>query len=81
MALTKIQYIKIKNKNKQKTNSLNYKWRAAESLTERVFMNFVRATTIEALPHGLSNELLKTAHIKSTKSKKFETNLKKVGNY
>ena len=38
---------------------------------------FLRAITIEALPHRLSDELLKTAPIESTNSKKFETNLKK----
>ena len=71
----------MKNENKQKTSSLNYKWRAAESLIEPVFMKFLRATTIEALPHGLSDELLKIAPIKSTKSKKLATSFKKVGNY
>ena len=49
---------------------------ADESWTEPAFMKFLRAT-IETLPNGLSDELSKTAHIKSTKlKKKIETNLK-----
>ena len=39
-------------------------------------MKFLRAT-IETLPYGLSDELLKTTPIKSIKSEKFEINLKK----
>ena len=42
-------------------------------------MKFLRAT-IETLPHGLSEELLKAAPIKSIKSKKFEINLQKGWN-
>ena len=42
-------------------------------------MKFIRAN-IETLRHGLSDELLKTAPIKSIKSKKFEINLQKGRN-
>ena len=56
----------MQNRNKQIKNSLNYNWRAADSRTEPVSMNFLRAT-IEALSHGLSDELLKTTPVKSIK--------------
>ena len=56
-----------------KTTSLNCDWREAESRTESVSRKFLRAT-IEALPHRLSYELLKTTPMKSIKLKKFEIN-------
>ena len=43
-------------------------------------MKFLQVT-IEALPQGLSDELLETAPIKSIKSKKFEINFKKFETY
>ena len=51
----------------------------AESWTEPAFMKFVRST-IETLPHGFTDELLKIAPIKSINSKKFEINLRKGRN-
>ena len=42
-------------------------------------MKFLSAT-IETLPHGLSDELLKTSPIKGIKLKKFEVNLQEGQN-
>ena len=46
------------------------------SWTQSAFIKFLRAT-IETLPYGISDELLKTTPIKSIKLEKFEINLKK----
>ena len=51
----------------------------AESQTEPALMKLLCAT-IEALLHGLSDELLKTTPIKNIKSTKFEINLQKGQN-
>ena len=53
------------------------KLQLAESQTDTAFTKFLRVT-IEAVPHRLSDKLLKTTPIKSIKSKKFEIYLQNL---